>query len=98
MIWRLVARDLRDGLVTIEAAARDYGVVAAGDPPLIDAAATEMLRARLRVGTQAAARRGVGAGGMRLRDRHRYRRHVHRSGRDLSRRGGDDAQDGLDAA
>jgi N-methylhydantoinase B len=45
----MVARDLRDGLVTIDAAARDYGVVAAGDPPGIDAAATEALRARLRV-------------------------------------------------
>jgi N-methylhydantoinase B len=45
----LVARDLRDGLVTIEAAARDYGVVAAGDPPVIDAAASETLRARLRL-------------------------------------------------
>ncbi len=43
-----VARDLRDGLVTIEGAARDYGVVATGDPPIIDAAATEALRARLR--------------------------------------------------
>ena len=43
-----VARDLRDGLVTIEGAARDYGVVAAGDPPEIDVAATEALRARLR--------------------------------------------------
>ena len=45
----LVARDLRDGLVTIAAAARDYGVVAAGDPPVIDPAATETLRARLRM-------------------------------------------------
>jgi N-methylhydantoinase B len=44
----LVARDLRDGLVTIEAAARDYGVVAAGDPPLIDVWETEKLRAHLR--------------------------------------------------
>jgi N-methylhydantoinase B len=44
----LVARDLRDELVTIGAAARDYGVVAAGDPPAIDAVATETLRARLR--------------------------------------------------
>jgi N-methylhydantoinase B len=44
----LVASDLRDGLVTIEGAARDYGVVAHGDPPMIDAAATEELRARLR--------------------------------------------------
>jgi N-methylhydantoinase B len=44
----LVARDLRDGLVTIAAAARDYGVVAAGDPPRIDAAASATLRARLK--------------------------------------------------
>jgi N-methylhydantoinase B len=44
----MVARDLRDGLVTIEGAARDYGVVACGDPPEIDLAATEVLRARLR--------------------------------------------------
>jgi N-methylhydantoinase B len=43
-----VARDLRDGLVTIEGAARDYGVVAAGDPPVIDVTATEALRVRLR--------------------------------------------------
>ena len=40
-----VAKDLRDGLVTIEGAARDYGVVAHGDPPEIDLAATEALRA-----------------------------------------------------
>jgi len=39
-----VAKDLRDGLVTIEGAARDYGVVAHGDPPLIDISATEALR------------------------------------------------------
>src|SRR5580693_1447937 len=44
----LVARDLRDGLVTIDGAARDYGVVAAGDPPVIDVTETEMLRIRLR--------------------------------------------------
>jgi N-methylhydantoinase B len=44
----LVTRDLRDGLVTIEGAARDYGVVARGDPPEIDVTATEVLRARLR--------------------------------------------------
>ena len=44
----LVAKDLRDGLVSIEGAARDYGVVAAGDPPEIDLAATETLRAHLR--------------------------------------------------
>ncbi|MBO0711175.1 MAG: hydantoinase B/oxoprolinase family protein [Acetobacteraceae bacterium] len=43
----LLARDLRDGLVSAEAAARDYGVVATGDPPVIDATATEALRARL---------------------------------------------------
>jgi N-methylhydantoinase B len=41
----LVAKDLRDGLVTIEGAARDYGVVARADPPVIDEAATELLRA-----------------------------------------------------
>jgi N-methylhydantoinase B len=40
----LVAADLRDGLVTIEGAARDYGVVAYGDPPEIDEAATVSLR------------------------------------------------------
>jgi N-methylhydantoinase B len=45
----LVAKDLRDGLVTIEGAARDYGVVAGGDPPVIDEAATEALRAKLRM-------------------------------------------------
>lgn len=44
----LVARDLRDGLVSIEGAARDYGVVASGNPPQIDVGATETLRARLR--------------------------------------------------
>src|SRR3984957_12660884 len=44
----LVARDLRDGLVTIAAAARDYGVVAHGDPPVIDEPATEALLATLR--------------------------------------------------
>ena len=43
-----VARDLRDELVTIDTAARDYGVVAAGDPPVVDVEATELLRARLR--------------------------------------------------
>jgi len=43
----LVAKDLRDGLVTTEGAARDYGVVATGDPPAIDIAATEALRAGL---------------------------------------------------
>ncbi len=44
----LVAKDLRDGLVTIEGAARDYGVVAEGDPPVIDHEATAFLRASLR--------------------------------------------------
>jgi N-methylhydantoinase B len=43
----LVAKDLRDGLVTIHGAARDYGVVAHGDPPEIDHAATEALRKQL---------------------------------------------------
>jgi N-methylhydantoinase B len=44
----LVAKDLRDGLVTPARAAHDYGVVARGDPPEIDAAATETLRGTLR--------------------------------------------------
>jgi N-methylhydantoinase B len=43
-----VAKDLRDGLVTVEGAARDYGVVASGDPPAIDRVATEALRSRMR--------------------------------------------------
>jgi N-methylhydantoinase B len=43
-----VAKDLRDGLVSIAGAARDYGVVAVGDPPAIDLDATQALRARLR--------------------------------------------------
>ena len=43
-----VARDLRGGLVSIAGAARDYGVVARGDPPEIDLAATEALRAARR--------------------------------------------------
>ncbi len=42
-----VAKDLRDGLVTIEGAARDYGVIARGDPPVIDEPASIALRARL---------------------------------------------------
>jgi N-methylhydantoinase B len=49
----LVAKDLRDGLVTPDAAAHDYGVVAHGDPPQINAVATATLRAKLR------ARRGA---------------------------------------
>lgn len=44
-----VEKDLRDGLVTLEGATRDYGVIAAGDPPVVDAAASALLRARLRV-------------------------------------------------
>jgi N-methylhydantoinase B len=43
----LVSKDLRDGLVSIEGAACDYGVVAAGDPPVIDKAASLALRARM---------------------------------------------------
>ncbi len=43
-----VRKDLRDGLVSIEGAARDYGVVAAGDPPVVDEDATQALRARWR--------------------------------------------------
>ena len=44
----LIANDLRDGLVSCEAARRDYGVVAEGEPPRIDVVVTEALRARLR--------------------------------------------------
>ncbi len=43
-----VARDLAEGLVSIEAAARDYGVIARGDPPRLDLAASDALRQRLR--------------------------------------------------
>ena len=43
-----IAKDLRDGLVTIEGAARDYGVVASGNPPVIDGTASIDLRAHLR--------------------------------------------------
>ena len=50
-----VAKDLRDGLVTIAGAAADYGVVAQGDPPEIDVPATNALRARLRASRPAAA-------------------------------------------
>ena len=45
-----VKRDVRDGYVTIEGAARDYGVVVTGDPdrgsggPVVDLEATERLR------------------------------------------------------
>jgi N-methylhydantoinase B len=49
-----VTRDVRDGYVTIEGAARDYGVVVVGDPEtdpeglVIDVEATERLRAERR--------------------------------------------------
>ncbi len=49
-----VARDVRDGYVTIEGAARDYGVVVSGDPDedpenlVVDLEATEQLRRSLR--------------------------------------------------
>ena len=43
-----ITKDLRDGLVTIEGAARDYGVVASGNPPVIDETASIDLRAHLR--------------------------------------------------
>jgi N-methylhydantoinase B len=47
-----VKRDVRDGYVTLEGAARDYGVVISGDPDedpeglTLDLAATERLRAQ----------------------------------------------------
>jgi N-methylhydantoinase B len=50
----LVAKDLRDGLVTVEGAARDYGVVARGDPPSVDMAATEKRRAEAKAKRTAA--------------------------------------------
>ncbi len=43
-----IARDLAAGLLSVEAAARDYGVIARGDPPTLDLAASEALRRRLR--------------------------------------------------
>jgi N-methylhydantoinase B len=49
----LVKRDVRDGYVTIEGAARDYGVVVVGDPEedpeglALDLVATERLRAQV---------------------------------------------------
>jgi N-methylhydantoinase B len=49
----LVAQDLRNGLVTIEGAARNYGVVAHGDPPEIDLDATAALRAQRSAGAAA---------------------------------------------
>jgi N-methylhydantoinase B len=39
-----VRRDVARGYITVEDAARDYGVVVAGEPPAVDAAATERLR------------------------------------------------------
>ena len=93
----LVAHDLRDGLVTTEAAARDYGVVAAGDPPLIDEAATEICGPDC-------ARNASLCPPWRGSQRHetagwnRYRRDIHGSGRDLPGWDCNDAQDGLDTA
>jgi N-methylhydantoinase B len=43
-----VAIDLREGKISFEGAARDYGVVAAGHPPVIDSAATAALRQKLK--------------------------------------------------
>jgi N-methylhydantoinase B len=49
-----VKLDVRDGYVTVEGAARDYGVVVAGDPEedpehlVVDLEATERLRRSLR--------------------------------------------------
>ena len=90
----LVAKDLRDGLVSIEGAARDYGVVAHGDPPVIDEAATSEKRcaARLRAtrpplaGRRPARSPGGAPSDMSAAHRHRHRRHLHRPGRDRRRR------------
>jgi N-methylhydantoinase B len=43
-----VLRDVRDGLVSMHAARTDYGVVIAGNPPVVDAEATALARATLR--------------------------------------------------
>jgi N-methylhydantoinase B len=45
-----VERDLRWGKVSFEGARRDYGVVASGDrdEPVVDVAASDELRSRLR--------------------------------------------------
>ena len=51
-----VAGDLREGLVSLEAARTEYGVVAEGDPPHIDTAATAALRERLRAARSRGAR------------------------------------------
>jgi N-methylhydantoinase B len=58
-----VKRDVRDGYVTLDGAARDYGVVVTGDPDqdpenlVVDLEATARLRESLR-----AAREAAGAG------------------------------------
>ena len=41
----LVLRDVVRGYITLEDAERDYGAVVRGDPPTLDAAATDRLRA-----------------------------------------------------
>ena len=57
---------MRDGYVTIEGAARDYGVVVAGDPEIdpeglvLDARATSELRASRELVERAAAERASG--------------------------------------
>jgi N-methylhydantoinase B len=40
----LVRRDVARGYFTVEDAERDYGVVLAGEPPVVDAKATSRLR------------------------------------------------------
>jgi N-methylhydantoinase B len=44
--FELVRRDVARGYITADDAARDYGVVLAGDPPSVDRPATERLRRR----------------------------------------------------
>jgi N-methylhydantoinase B len=44
-----VLADMRNGLVSVDGARADYGVVIVGEPPRVDAAATAALRARLRL-------------------------------------------------
>ena len=94
----LVARDLRDGLVTIEAAARDYGVVAAGDPPQIDVCGNRNIARPACDRNESPCLPWRGSRQHELAHWYRYRRHLHRSGRDLGRWGRNDAQDRFDPA
>ncbi len=110
----LIEQDLREGLVSLEAARRDYGVVADGDPPRVDRHASEMLRNRLRgsrgelprVAWQPPAMAAESGDrfsparslGCDAAHRHRHRRHVHRPRRHRLRWARADAQGRVHAA